>query len=132
MAVGQAEQHRRVKISRVGRRILAHEDRIKGLQRILRALVEKFVVRISAPRQLASPRPRDDLRAARVEVAEAEKINFMAAKLRLEHEHESRVLVDQHPLERIHDERELARHRLISFRHLRLSFAHRQVTPPLC
>lgn len=88
-------------------------------------------MRISAPRQLASPRSRDNLAAARVEVPQPEKINLMTAELRLQHEDERRILVDQHLIERIHDEREFARHRLILFRHLRLILAHRKVVPRL-
>ena len=132
MAVGQAEQHRRVKIGRIGGRVLAHEYRVEGLERILGGVVEKFVVRVLA-HHFASPRPRDHMRTARVEVAQAEEIDLVTAELRLEHEHEGRVLVDQHALERIHDEGKFMRLPFPHFLHLRrLTLAHREVTPPLC
>ena len=130
--VGQAQQHRGVEIGRIGGRILAHEDRVEVFDWIIGALVEKLVARIAAPRQLASPRPRHHMPAARVKVAQLEEINIMAAKLRLEHEHEGRVLIDYHLVERIHEEREFMRALFIPSRHLPLALRHREATPVLC
>ncbi len=72
-------------------------------------LVEEFEMRRAA-HHFASPRPRDHLRSARIKIVQAEKIDLMAAELRLEHEDEGRVLVDQDLFERVHDECELVRH----------------------
>ena len=56
----------------------------------------------------------------------------MPTKLRLEHEHEGRVLIDQHLVERIHEEREFIRAPFIPIRHLPLNLRHREATPVLC
>src|SRR4030081_4033842 len=41
MRVGETEQHRGIEIVGVGWRVLAHEDRVKVLEWILRTLIEK-------------------------------------------------------------------------------------------
>src|SRR6266849_2560166 len=108
-AVGETQQHRREKVRGVGRRILAHENRVEGLERILRALVEEAVMRRRA-HHLASARPCERLMTVREKPAQPQVKNLMPARERLEHEDKSRVLVLEHALERVHYERELQRH----------------------
>ena len=54
-AVGEAQDHRGVEVGGVGGWILAHEDGVEGLQRILRAVIEEFVMRRRAG-NFAAPR----------------------------------------------------------------------------
>ena len=63
--VGEAQDHRRKNIGVIGGRILAHEDRIEGLQRIGLALIEKAVMRLAA-HHFASPREGERLMALRI------------------------------------------------------------------
>src|SRR5208282_4274576 len=70
----------------------------------------------SRARHLASPRAHPRLRIVRVQSAQSQEVEFMAALVRLEHEREGRVLVDQYVLKRVHDKGELVRHvRLLAY-----------------
>src|SRR6266851_1516808 len=109
MRVGEAEQHRGIEIVGVGGRILAHEDRVEVLERILRAIIEVAEMRYRA-HHFAAPRPCQALMAAAVKILEAEKKYLMAASDCFEHKDESGVLVGQHAFERIHHEGKLVRH----------------------
>ena len=55
LAVGETQDHGGVEIGRVGGRILAHEDGVEGLQRILRAVIEELEMRRRAG-DFAAPR----------------------------------------------------------------------------
>src|SRR5215469_10920259 len=104
--IGQRQQHGCVKVGRVGRRVLAHEHCLEGLDWIVGSLVEKSKMRRRAF-HFATPRVQLNLPLDCVKIAQSQKVNLMASPLGLEHEDEGGVLVDQHPFERVHDESEL-------------------------
>src|SRR5579875_2567228 len=108
-AVDEAQEHRRVEISGVRRRILAHEDRVERIQRTLGARLEPSVVRRLAHHG-AAPRESHRAIAACEQIAQTDEVHLMPARQRLEHEDERGVLVLIDPLQLVHHECEFVWH----------------------